>query len=181
MKERVITAAQAGDTTLRALYESAFPEKERIPWDDLMCLIVTMPLDFTAYYDDELLIGLTIVYPHEPFSWLWYFAVPPTLRGQGRGQRILRAMLDRNRGRTYVLDMESPRQECDNSDQRQRRHNFYLRNGFRDTNVYRAYSGLEFTMMIIGEGEFTIHDWDILVGDLRRHWWPDDHIEEKDL
>lgn len=60
MKERVITAAQAGDTTLRALYESAFPEKERIPWDDLMCLIVTMPLDFTAYYDDELLIGLTI-------------------------------------------------------------------------------------------------------------------------
>ena len=36
-------------------------------------------------------------------------------------------------------------------------------------------------MMIIGEGEFTIHDWDILVGDLRRHWWPDDHIEEKDL
>ena len=36
---------------LRRLYETAFPQEEQIPWDDLMQLIDTMPLDFTAYYD----------------------------------------------------------------------------------------------------------------------------------
>ena len=46
-------AASNADEKIKQLYETAFPEDEQIPWDDLMRLIEEMPLDFTAYYDGE--------------------------------------------------------------------------------------------------------------------------------
>ena len=56
-----------------------------------------------------------------------------------------------------VLDMESPEQNpCPNLEQRQRRRAFYLRNGFHDTHVYRRYDDIEMTIMMMGEGIFTI-------------------------
>ena len=48
MNTKQITAANA-DEKIKQLYETAFPEDEQIPWDDLMRLVGEMPLDFTAY------------------------------------------------------------------------------------------------------------------------------------
>ena len=136
---------------IRHLYETAFPKGEQIPWDDLMRLVDEMPLDFTAYYDGEDLIGFTIVYPHKSFNWYWYFAVREELRGKGYGQQILTQLIEKYKDQTCVLDMESPTQVCENSEQRKRRHAFYLRNGFRDTNVYRTYNDITMTIMMMGE------------------------------
>ena len=83
MTEKRITIATA-DEQIRRLYETAFPEDEQIPWDDLIRLVGEMPLDFTAYYDSETFIGFTIVYPRKSFNWFWYFAVREELRGKGR-------------------------------------------------------------------------------------------------
>ena len=52
--------------------------------------------------------------------------------------------------------METPKQDCDNIKQKQRRHAFYIRNGFRDTNVYRTYNDITMTIMMRGEGTFTM-------------------------
>ena len=179
---------------MKQLYETAFPKEEQIPWDDLVRLIGEMHLDFTAYYEGEEFIGFTIVYPRpsltssssvatqpcsselgrpsllRPLNWYWYFAVKEELRGKGLGQKILNQLIERYMGQSCVLDMESPRQECDNKEQRQRRHEFYLRNGFRDTNVYRCWDDLEMTIMMIGPGKFTLQDWDEIVGELRKYW-----------
>lgn len=55
---------------VRQLYETAFPEEEQIPWDDLMRLVEEIPLDFTLYYDDEdEFLGFTIMLEREPVSW----------------------------------------------------------------------------------------------------------------
>lgn len=170
MKTKQITAANAADERLKTLYQTAFPENEQIPWDKLVQLIDKMHLDFTAYYEDEVFIGFTIVFPHEPFNWYWYFAVRPELRGQGKGQKILTTLIEKYKGKTCVLDMESPKQECDNKEQRIRRHDFYLRNGFRDTNLYKKYGNLEMTIMIMGDVAFTMQDWDNIVAELRKFW-----------
>lgn len=179
MQEVRITSAYANNEQLKLLYQSAFPEDEQIPWTDLMRLIDQMDLDFTAYYDnDELtpgrdtnLIGMTIIYPRKSFNWFWYFAVREDIRGKGFGQQILTQMMKKNKGQVCVLDMESPYQNpCDNPEQRKRRHAFYLRNGFRDTNVYRTYNDIEMTIMIFGPGTFTIRDWDEIVNELRTYW-----------
>lgn len=173
MTIRQITAANA-DIKIKRLYETAFPDGEQIPWDDLMRLVGEMPLDFTAYYDDEEFIGFTIVYPRKAFNWYWYFAVCEELRGKGYGQKILCQLIEHYKGQTSVLDMESPTQVCDNQNQRKRRHNFYLRNGFRDTNVYRSYNDITMTIMMMGEGTFTMQDWDEITNELKQFWWPDD-------
>ena len=52
MNTKQITATNA-DEKIMQLYETAFPEDEQIPWDDLMRLIWEMPLDFTEYQTDN--------------------------------------------------------------------------------------------------------------------------------
>ena len=163
---------------IKQLYETAFPEDEQIPWEDLMRLVGEMPLDFTAYYDGEAFIGFTIVYPRKSFNWFWYFAVREELRGKGYGQRILSQLLDNYEDQPFVLDMESTTQVCDNLEERGKRQAFYLRNGFRDTNVYRTYNDITMTIMMRGEGTFTMQDWDDLIHELQQFWWPEDIKEE---
>ena len=170
MKIKQITKANANDNQLKLLYQTAFPENEQIPWNDLIRLIEEMNLDFTAYYEDNNFIGFTIIFPHKKFNWFWYFAVIPELRGQGKGRKILAALIEKYKGKNIVLDMESPKQECDNKEQRIRRHNFYSRNGFRDTNLYRKYENLEMTIMIMGNDTFTMQDWNTIVAELRKFW-----------
>ncbi len=171
MISKQITAANA-DVQLKSLYQESFPEDEQIPWEELMRLVGEMPLDFTAYYNEDEFIGFTIVYLRKPFNWFWYFAVREDLRGRGYGQQILTQLIRRFEGQTCVLDMESPNQICDNVEQRKMRHEFYLRNGFRDTNVYRYYNDILMTIMMIGDGSFTMKDWDDIVDELKRFWWP---------
>ena len=155
---------------VRALYETAFPKEEQIPWKDLMRLMKTMSLDFTVYYEDGNLVGLTIVYPRKQFNWFWYFAVPEELRGQGIGQRILTRLIEKYSGQSNILDMESPEQVCENSERRKRRHAFYLRNGFRDTGVGKSFKGIDYTIMMIGERTFTQHDYDQIIDELHSFW-----------
>ena len=159
---------------IKQLYETAFPKDEQIPWDDLMRLVGEMSLDFTAYYEGEEFIGFTIVYPRKSFNWFWYFAVREELRGKGYGQQILTQLIERYKGQPFVLDMESTTQVCDNLAQRKRRQAFYLRNGFRDTHVYRTYNDIIMTIMMRGEGTFTIQDWDEITNELKQFWWPSD-------
>ena len=174
-----ITADHAKDEQLKLLYQTAFPEEEQIPWDDLMRLVEEMHLDFTAYYDQDELVGFTIVYPRKSFNWYWYFAVKEELRGKGLGQQILTQLMKKYEGQAFVLDMESPYQEpCPNPEQRKRRHGFYLRNGFHDTNVYRSYNDITMTVMMMGPGTFTLQDWDDITNELKKHWWPEDLKEE---
>ncbi len=173
MTIKKIAVANANEK-IKQLYETAFPENEQIPWNDLMRLVGEMPLDFTTYYDGEDFIGFTIVYPRKSFNWYWYFAVREELRGKGYGQQILTQLIEKYKGQTCVLDMESPTQVSENIDQRKRRHNFYLRNGFRDTNIFRTYNDITMTIMMMGEGTFTMQDWDDIIHELQQFWWPDD-------
>ena len=158
---------------LRALYEGAFPDEERIPWDDLLRLVREMPLEFAEYRDGEELLGLTIVYPRTRLSWFWYFAVPKEKRGRGIGQRILSAFLARYEGRSVVLDMEDPAQPgAPNPEQRRRRRDFYLRNGFRETGVGRTYGPVAMTILLRGDDTFTQADYSEITSELFRRWRP---------
>ncbi|MBP3553811.1 MAG: GNAT family N-acetyltransferase [Bacteroidaceae bacterium] len=170
MIEKQITPSLADDGQIRSLYETAFPAEEQIPYEDLKRLMVEMPLDFTAYYEGEEFWGFTIVYPRKAFNWFWYFAVREEFRGQGRGQQILTRLLERYRDKMNILDMESPTQVCDNMEQRRRRHAFYLRNGFCDTGVGKSFDGVDMTILKQGEGAFTLHDYETVLGELRSFW-----------
>ena len=158
------------DVQVRRLYETAFPVEEQIPYEDLMVLMDKMPLDFTAYYDGEKFVGFTIVYPRKTFNWFWYFAVCDELRGKGMGQQILSMLIEEYKDCTNILDMESPDQVCENSEQRKRRCAFYLRNGFRKTGVGKSFEGIDYTILMKGNGTFTLDDYEQVLDELRSFW-----------
>ncbi len=160
------------DEELRRLYETAFPVGEQIPYDDLIHLMDVMDIDYTAYYEGEMLVGFMMVLRLPKYNWGWYFAVREELRGKGYGQGILSDTLDKYRNRNpYIIDIESPLQaDAPNPEQRKRRHAFYLRNGMKDTGAYRTYNGITFTVLSSSDEPFTAQDYDDIVAALRAGW-----------
>jgi GNAT superfamily N-acetyltransferase len=172
LRQVVINSANADDAQLKHLYRTAFSIEEQIPYEDLIHLLDAMDIDYTAYYDGEVLVGLTIVLRLPRFNWAWYFAVREDLRGQGIGKTILNAWLDKYRdGHPFIMDIESPLQpDAPNPEQRRRRHAFYLRNGMKDTGTSRTWDGLTFTILTNSDEPFTQQDYDDIVAALRTVW-----------
>lgn len=170
MKAKRLTSISACKEEIRCLYESAFPEEEQIPYEDLLQLVDRMNLDFTAYYKGADFVGFTIVYPRDTFNWFWYFAVKEDLRGNGCGQQILSMLIEKYKGCSNILDMESPEQECENREQRRRRSDFYLRNGFRNTGVGKSFEGVDYVILQNGDRVFTLQDYEEVLDELRSAW-----------
>ena len=172
LKTIPIHSANAGQRELRQLYESSFPVKEQIPYGDLIHLLDVMDIDYTAYQDGEQIVGLTMVLRLPRYNWGWYFAVREDLRGQGFGQGILSALLEKYRSeRPFIIDIESPDQpDAPNPEQRRRRHAFYLRNGLKDTNTSRTFDGITYTIMTNSDEPFSQQDYDDIIAALRAVW-----------
>ena len=172
LKAIQINSTNANDEALRRLYETAFPVEEQIPYDDLVYLLDAMDIDYTAYYEGEMLVGLTMVLRLPKYNWGWYFAVQDQLRGKGIGQGILTAVLDKYRdGNPFVIEIESPLQpDAPNHEQRKRRHAFYLRNGLKYTDASRTYEGITYTIMTSSDEPFTQQDYDNIIAALRAAW-----------
>ena len=171
MRTERITADNVDNVELRLLYESAFPKEERIPYDELKRLLGVMPIDFMTYYDGDMFVGLTMVLNRTDFNWGWYFAVKEELRGRGYGQQILTALKAKYADRQLVIDIESPKQtNCNNIEQRCRRYEFYKRNGFRDTRTAKSFEGIDYTILLLGDGTFTQNDYDSIIDELRKFW-----------
>ena len=169
---RQINSGNADNEELRRLYETAFPEQEQIPYEELIELLDKMDIDYTAYYDDDMLVGLTMVLRLPRYNWAWYFAVRDDLRGRGYGQGILSMVLEKYRNdHPFIMDIESPYQpDAPNPEQRRRRHAFYVRNGFKDTPTSRTWDGLTFTILTHSDEPFTQQDYDDIVAALRAVW-----------
>lgn len=167
-----IDSGNANDAELRHLYGTAFPVEEQIPYDDLIHLLDVLSIDYRAYYEEEMLVGLTMVMHLHNYNWGWYFAVQEDLRGKGYGQEILSQVLNEYReGRPFVIDIESPLQpDAPNPKQRARRHAFYKRNGFKDTPTSRTYNGITYTIMTNSDAPFCQQDYDDIVEALLSVW-----------
>ena len=70
LKAVVIDSQNARNEELRRLYETAFPVGEQIPYDELIYLLDAMDIDYTAYYDGEMFVGLTMVLRLPRYNWV---------------------------------------------------------------------------------------------------------------
>lgn len=115
----------------KALYFSAFPKEERIPWLILWQNTRRKDVAFTAYLDGQLFCGFTIAVRLEDLYYVLFFAVDEALRGKGYGSQIL-GQLQAEYG-TLGLNIEPLDPTAENYAQRQKRFAFYQKNGFLDT------------------------------------------------
>ena len=75
-----ITSSNVNDDSLRNLFESSFPEEERVPYDEFIKSIDKFNLDYEAFYEGEKLVGIFGVYILPKYNYAQFLAVPEELR-----------------------------------------------------------------------------------------------------
>lgn len=148
---------------VKHLYREAFPAAERVPIKYLIGDDATGEL--AACYDGELFCGFYATITVGDIVCILFLAVEPQLRDRGYGGQILELITDRAAGRRIMLDIEAPDIKADNYEQRIRRKQFYIKNGYRETEIAYDWRGVSYEILItngtISEAEFDAF-WDSL-------------------
>lgn len=125
---------------VKELYSYAFPDIERLPLVLLKLMSLKSNIEFYSVYDDDDFCGMLYMVNNKGKTLIYYFAVRSDIRSMGYGTRILEWL--KKEKNSFSLIMETVREESDNHLQRQKRKEFYLKNGFKDTGYYmKDYSG----------------------------------------
>ena len=117
--------------SVKALYDSSFPDEERIPYGNLERTFGNGG-ELVSFSDSGDFVGFCYSFEHEGVVFLVYIATVPESRGRGYGKEMLDAVRSMKTGKVVFLVLEGSDSD-DPSDIRNRRRNFYLRNGCRDT------------------------------------------------
>ena len=125
---------------IEELYLKSFPSEERFPfWILDKCSKEDNSILY-AIIDDDKFIGMSYLVNCDGAYYLMYLAVKPELRNQNYGSRILLDL--KIKYETLFLSIDQPVDEISN-----RRKNFYLRNGYYDTNKYYEDTGVNYEVL----------------------------------
>ena len=116
--------------SVKALYNSAFPSAERMPFSILMHKSKGSNITFWAVVDDDKFKGLTYTVWYNDIVFIFYLAVAESERGNGIGTKILSLIKEQFPNCRLVLNIEALDEESDNNAERIRRREFYVKNGF---------------------------------------------------
>ena len=143
---------------VKALYESAFPANERIPIKHL--LDNKIKREFWAFFDKEdgandaapKFCGFSNSISHGDITNIVYFAVEPELRSRGYGSQILQAIRRQHPDTRIVVDIEveEDSKDAEELERRNRRREFYLRNGFDSSPVDYVWQGEHYRLLTAG-------------------------------
>ena len=139
---------------VKALYESAFPANERIPIKQLMDNKIQR--EFFAFVDTidgtPTFCGFSNSITRGTITNIVYFAVEPELRSRGYGSEILKTIREKHPETRLVVDIEVEEDSKDAKELelRERRRNFYLRNGFDAVPVDYHWQGEHYRLLSAG-------------------------------
>ncbi|MGN1044533.1 MAG: GNAT family N-acetyltransferase [Candidatus Methanomethylophilaceae archaeon] len=132
MEYRRIETADDIPDGLRELYESSFPETERVPLVSLLSGPEGTHASLVSVTDGSDIVGMYSVIRDRDMTFLFYLAVSEKDRCRGIGSRILEHIVSHDPN-PVVLNIELTADGLPPTDGRVRRMGFYLRNGFTDT------------------------------------------------
>ncbi|WP_295069216.1 GNAT family N-acetyltransferase [uncultured Fibrobacter sp.] len=153
---------------VKALYESAFPANERIPIKHL--LDDKIKQEFWAFFDKDdgesgaaentadentatpRFCGFSNSISHGDITNIVYFAVVPELRSRGYGSQILQVIREQHPDTRIVVDIEveEDSKDAEELERRNRRRDFYLRNGFDASPVDYVWQGEHYRLLTAG-------------------------------
>ncbi|MDR6565407.1 GNAT family N-acetyltransferase [Chitinophaga ginsengisegetis] len=112
------------DEAIKNLYEEAFPEEERRPWNQQLSLVASGKLQLLRIVREDAFAGFIFYWNLPAFSFIEHFAIHPAARGGGAGTQVMQLMEAQLNG--IVLEVEPPVTE-----QAIRRIKFYERLGYQ--------------------------------------------------
>ena len=150
---------------IKRLYDRSFPDDERIPFRHLLNTLNSERI-MHAYYDEDVLVGMTFVFLKDDMVYLSYICVSDEIRNKGYGTEILKAVQCEFSGYRVVIDIEELKPESDNYEERVRRRNFYLHNGFVSCDVFYHIYAVDYELLS-WNGKVSQEEWHSII---RKHW-----------
>lgn len=99
---------------------------------------------FLALSEQDSFVGFMVVKTYNDLAYLFFLAIDPTCRSRGYGSRAIETLKAEYPGKKQVVDFEMLDDQAQNKEQRKRRRDFYLRNGYRETGVFLSYLGVDY-------------------------------------
>jgi len=122
----------------------AFPPEEYL---SPVKILEMSNLDFFAIYDGDKFIGFMVVKIYKTMSYLFFLAVDRNFRGQGYGSEIIQKIKELYPDYNQVVDFEMIDKNASNYNQRVKRKEFYMKNGYKETGYFLSYLGVNYEIM----------------------------------
>ncbi len=162
-RSSLLRLADLDAAQLRRIYhehmKEDFPAAELKPLEMIEKGIEKGYYRFLGLSDGDEVIGYTGLIFCEDACLVDYLATMPERRNRGAGRDLIRCLKNDFKDTEYVIvEVETPACGSDEAERklRQRRMNFYLRNGFRDTGMDVSVFGVRFRLLELPHG--TPHD-----------------------
>ena len=126
------------------LAKEAFPPEEYLAPQTLVDMAKTDHLDFLALSERDVFVGFMVVKTYKNLAYLFFLAINPSCRSKGYGSRAIETLKAEYPGKKQVVDFEMLDDYAQNNEQRKKRRNFYLRNGYQETGLFLSYLGVDY-------------------------------------
>ena len=146
-----ITRASRFWNDVNVLAKEAFPPEEYLAPSELVKMAEEDGFDFFALTDHDAFIGFMAVKTYREMAYLFFLAIAPAFRSKGYGSRAIETLRTEYPGKKQVVDFEMPDATADNSEQREKRRAFYLKNGYRETGFFLSYLGVDYEVFCMDE------------------------------
>ncbi len=117
------------------LLNRLFPKKELYPMWILMFIASFKKCKFISYYHDDEFIGISYTIEFKQIVHIKYLAVDDNIHSNGYGSKIIKILKENYNNKTMTLFIETVDENEVNYEQRVKRLNFYLKNGFSDIGI----------------------------------------------
>lgn len=144
-----ITSHSTDVSRIEALYLEAFPENERSPFH-LLLDDSTNCSEIFAFYEDSIFCGFMSILTWGDISHIIYFAMDASLRGNGYGAAALSLLRQIKPGNRLIADIEQPTSAAGNNAQREKRKQFYCKNGYAPSGVCYTWRDESYEILVNG-------------------------------
>jgi len=128
---------------IKKLYYESFDIDERFPFWLLKKCSKEKNIKFNVIYNKDKVIGFQYIIEYDNIAYLMYFAVKKSQRNNGYGSEILKKL---NKSyKNILLCIEKSNEKV--FDIKHKRKQFYLRNGFVETNKYIVDNNVEYELL----------------------------------
>lgn len=118
------------------MYIKDFPRDERIFLPLLFSLSLKKGVTFTVFFDEKSFVGYTYTINVENMTHLLFLDINSQIRSKGYGSQVLNWIKAQAPSGNVALEIETLDEKAPNYEQRLRRKEFYLRNGFVESGFY---------------------------------------------
>lgn len=144
------------------LMKSAFPQNEQFPLWLLHLLALRKNVNFRAFFDEDQFCGVIYTVESSIYIFVLYLAVNDKIRSKGYGSQILQ-WLKQSTSKTIVLNVEAINGNAANSKQREKRVEFYQKNGITDTGYFFTDKDEKYSVLSSDSEHFSIAEYNSLL------------------